>query len=359
MLCVAPDGCDAQPRRGPSPELPEVSGVADRESLLIAFRLQVGGCSLFGSPFYSELMQKAYDDVEAGGRVGELLATWQGDPVRGFLPLRLFGAVHDHVLAGHAPELARYYPTAGGRADADAAWPAFEAVVAQYAADIAPRLEHFPQTNEVRRCAGLLGGFLEIAERTALPLRHYALGPHTWGDRSSPVGISTDWSGAEPCMSARIEIESRAGCDLAPRRIDDHDDARVLESFVWADQPDRLEELRAAIELAKQDPPRVEEARARDWLPAELAAPAKGLCRVVFHSSLWLYLERDEQNEIRDMLTQQGARATRDQPLAWLRHEDGAVAGTVEIRLTRWPGGEERLLGMGHPHGRRVKWHGR
>lgn len=347
----------------------------DRERLLTAFRLQVGGCRHFGSPFYAELMQHAQDDIEANGRVADLLEDWQGDPLRGFLPLRLFGAVHGLVLADEAPELARYYPTAGGRADAEAAWPHFLDVLDTHAAEIRPRLDRFPQTNEVRRCAGLLGGFLLIAGRTGLPLRlleigcsaglnlqwsryRYALGPHAWGDSSSPVLIGTDWSGPAPRLDARVEVESRAGCDLAPRRVDDAAGVRELESFVWPDQPERLEQLRAAIEIARADPPQVEAARAREWLPGQLSAPSRGVCRVVFHSSVWIYLDSDEQAAIRDAMADQGASATPERPLAWLRHEDGAVAGSVEIRLRLWPGGEDSLLGMGHPHGRRVEWLG-
>ena len=31
--------------------------------------------------------------------------------------------------------------------------------------------------------------------------------------------------------------------------------ARLLEAFVWPDQPERLERLRAAIEIVRADPP--------------------------------------------------------------------------------------------------------
>jgi hypothetical protein len=349
--------------------------MVDRARLLVAFRFQAGGCDLFGSPFYAELMRAAHDDVAEGGLVAQILDDWQGDPVRGFLPLRLFGAVHGRVLAGEAPELAACYPTAGGHADAAAAWPAFLAVLERDADRIRPRLERFPQTNEVRRCAGLLGGFLEIAAETGLPLRlreigcsaglnlqwsryHYRLEPHRWGSPDSPVAIEAEWSGGRAKFDSPVEIESRAGCDLAPRDIGDTGAVRELESFVWADQPERLEQLRAAVEITRADPPRVDESRAMHWLPAELDADSRGLCRVVFHSSVWLYLPPEEQASVRGQLADRGAIATRQTPLAWLRHEDGKVPGSMEIRLTLWPGGEDRLLGMGHPHGRFVQWHG-
>ncbi|MDJ0869381.1 MAG: DUF2332 family protein, partial [Myxococcota bacterium] len=314
-------------------------------------------------------------DVRDGGRVARLLAGWQGDPVRGFLPLRLFGAVHGLVLAGRAPELAPYYPTVGGSGDAEAAWPAFLDVVARCRDDILPVLDRFPQTNEVRRCAGLLGGFLEIAARHGRPLRlreigcsaglnlqwaryAYALGAHAWGDAASPVRIAAEWQGPAPALNVRPEIESRAGCDIAPRGVGSDEDVRVLESYVWGDQAERLEQLRAAVRIAREEPPRVERARAVDWLRRELAEDAPGTCTVVYHSSVWSYLPDEEQAEVRALLDAAGARATSGCPVAWLRHEEGGPVGTIEIRVRSWPDGEERLLGRGHPHGRSVEWLG-
>ena len=343
------------------------------ETLVKAFKLQVGGCRLFGSPFYSELLQHALDDLVAGGAIAKLLADFHAEPVRAFLPLRLLGAVHALVLAGEAPELARFYPTAGGVADAGRAWPAFLGVVEECGEAIRARLGRFPQTNEVRRCGGLLGGFLTAAQESGLPLRvreigcsaglnlqwhryFYQLGARTWGDPASPVRIAPEWQGPLPKLDAEVAIESRAGCDLSPPRLADDETVRMLESFIWADQPDRLEQLRAAIRIARDDPPRVDEARAVEWLARELAEPARGTCTVVYHSAVWLYIERDEQAAIRELIEARGARATRDDPVAWLRHEDGEVVGTIEVRLRTWPGGEERLLGMGHPHGKRVEW---
>ncbi|HEM47403.1 MAG TPA: DUF2332 domain-containing protein [Alphaproteobacteria bacterium] len=346
-----------------------------RDPLVTAFRLQAGGCRLFGSQMYARMMEHGLQDVLAGGPVARMLDGFEGDPVRGFLPLRLFGAVHARVLAGQEPELARYYPTAGGVADADAAWPLFVGVVEQHGDALRERLGRFPQTNEVRRCAGLLGGFLEAAHETRLPLRlreigcsaglnlqwsryRYRIGDGVWGDPDSPVRLAPEWTGPLPRLETGVEIESRAGCDLDPPRLADDAAARTLESFVWADQPDRLEQLRAAIAMWRADPPRVDRARARDWLAEELADEARGLCTVVYHSSVWIYVAPEERAAIREILEARGARATSEDPIAWVRHEDGKVPGSVEIRVRVWPGGEERLLGMGHPHGREVEWRG-
>jgi hypothetical protein len=103
--------------------------------------------------------------------MARLVEDFDGDPLRGFLALRVLGAVHERALAGQAPELARHYPTLNGRPEWPAVWEAFRDVVSAQRDSQLPRLASFPQTNEVRRCAGLLGGFLEIARDTGLPLR--------------------------------------------------------------------------------------------------------------------------------------------------------------------------------------------
>lgn len=346
---------------------------ASLESLLTAFHLQAGLCRHFDSPFYADLMAAARDDVEAGGPVHALVADWCGDPIRGFLPLRVFGAVHDRVLSGAAPDLAAHYPTAGGRADAQAAWPGFRDRVARDGELLRPWLERFPQTNEVRRCAGLLGGFLTVAARFGRPLRlleigcsaglnlawpeyHYRLGEHTWGDPDSPVRIETDWRGEAPPRGAAPAIHSRAGCDLAPRSVMDAEAVRGLEAYVWADQPERLAQLRGAAAVARRAPPRIAKASAADWLAEVLPVAPAGVCDVVYHSSVWGYLSPDEQQRVRATIEQRGARAEELGPIAWLRHDDSADGLRIEIRVRVWPGNEEHLLGLGHPHGRVVEW---
>lgn len=56
------------------------------------------------------------------------------------------------------------------------------------------------------------------------------------------------------------------------------------------------------------------------------------------------------------MIAALGARATADAPFAWLRMESPPrTLAIVELRLTLWPGGEDRLLAEVHPHGAWVK----
>ncbi len=56
------------------------------------------------------------------------------------------------------------------------------------------------------------------------------------------------------------------------------------------------------------------------------------------------------------LFAEHAARATPSTPLAWVRHESNANISEIELRLSLWPGGNERHFGMGHPHGRRITW---
>ncbi len=347
------------------------------ERLDAAFRFQIGGCRVFESELYARLLEHAQQDCEAGGPCALLLVGWPGDPLRDFLLLRFLGAVHARVLAGEAPELARHYPSVGGMPEWPGVWQAFLGVVEEQADALRPQLETFPQTNEVRRCAGLLGGFLEVARRypgsrqrlreigTSAGLNlfwdryHYTLAPHEWGTRGSAVKLEAEWSGGSAAFEQVPEIESRAGCDIAPVRLADAAGRLRLESYVWPDQPERLTHLRGAVEIARADPARIEEARAGEWLAGELADAPDGVARIVFHSSVWLYIPEDERARIVDVLESAGAEATAERPLAWLRHEDSDERpGRMELLLRSWPGGQEEKLADGHPHGRKVDWLG-
>jgi hypothetical protein len=88
---------------------------------------------------------------------------------------------------------------------------------------------------------------------------------------------------------------------------------------------------------------------------ARLAEPADGVASVVFHSIVWGYLPLAEQERIVATLAAAGERATPGAPLAWLRMEPGGEQ--TEIRLTTWPGGEERLLGGAGFHGTPLRWY--
>ena len=348
----------------------------DRALAIESFRFQARAATDTGSPIYAEFLARAADDVAAAGPFADLIEGFEGHPILLALPLRVMGAVHRIVLDGRAPALAAYYPSAGGRFEAEPAWRALLDVARAHADEIRASLGANVQTNEVRRSAALLGGFLRVARETGLPLRlreigssaglnlawdryRYELGPHRWGDPRAALVLPADWTGAAPDLAAKVRITSRAGCDVAPLDARDPATRQRLESFVWPEQTDRLAMLREALAAVAADPPRIDAMPAGAWLARELEAPARGEASVVFHSVVWWYIPQDERERIDQEMTAAGARASALAPLAWLRMEgsDPAPLG-AELRLRCWPGGEDRLLAKVHWHGRAIEWLG-
>lgn len=287
----------------------------------------------------------------------------EDDPGPSALALRLMGAVHRIVLRGDSPELAGQYPSAGG--EPRNPWPAFLDTVRVYA-DALRRLVDDPvQTNEPARCAGLLGGFLEIARRAGLPLRllevgasaglnlrfdsyRYELGDERWGPADSGVVLKSRLSGRPP-LDGSVRVVARAGCDAQPVDPRSQEGRLTLTAYVWADQVERLERLRAALTVAGRVDAPVERAHAAEWIEERLAQPAGGAVTVVFHSIVMQYLTAAERERFERAL--RGAR----EPLAWLRMEPEGER-LASLRLTLWPAGDELLLARVGFHGDPVEW---
>src|SRR5262252_2565115 len=257
---------------------------------IVARRLlkQAEWCERLGSTLYSTLLRHAAEDVRAGGVCCAVLHGHHDDPPDSALALRFLGAVHRLVLQEKAPQLAACYPSAGGDSNCDDLWPRFRGVVQDHE-EVLRELVHRPvQTNEVGRCAALLGGFLEVARQTGLPLRlievgaagglilrwdqyRYEAGREGWGDPCSPVHISGAFGDVHPCFDVAATIVERRGCDALPIDPGTEEGELTLESFVWPDQVERLRQLSAAINIARLVSAQVEQANAADWIEATLA----------------------------------------------------------------------------------------
>ena len=347
--------------------------MADDSDLVRALRLQGQFCRSAGSEFTARMLEQAADDVAAGGPVTALLAPWASTPLQAIFndaaALRLAAAVHDLALSGEEAELSAGYAAL----DPARAWTAARATIPTQRARLARFMEHEPQTNEVRRSIALLGGFLEVAAETGLPLRifeigasaglnlswdryRYELGGSAWGDPAASVRMDTDWRGPLPPLEAPVRVIERAACDRRPTDLSDPDQRRRLLSYFWPDQTERLARIHAAIAFAVETGVRVETATAAEWTRARVA-PKPGAATVIFHSSFWPYLPPDGQGELRRIIEAIGARATREAPFAWLSKEPPTdKLAADELTLTLWPGGEARRLAETHPHGAWVKW---
>ena len=141
--------------------------MSSESRLLRSLQLQGQICAGMGSPMYGDVLDRVTADVQAGGVFAAILAGHENDSGRLAVPLRLLGGLHRLALDGSAPQLRRWYPSAGGQWDAEAAWPDIALAASDHADRLRATLDQPPQTNEVGRAAALIGGLLILARRFA------------------------------------------------------------------------------------------------------------------------------------------------------------------------------------------------
>jgi len=341
-------------------------------------REQAGYCRDLGSPFSEVLLERVADDVVAKGPSLALLAPHVDDPGPSALGLRLMGSVHALVLAGRAPGPARHYPSVGGDDDADAAWTAVRALLADYPDAVRERLDRPPQTNEVGRSAALWGGVLQVLASlpTARPVRLWELGASGglnlradrfryladdgpgWGGSDAGVYLDGAWTTTPVGLPPSVEVVERVGVDVLPVDPTTPDGALTLQAYVWPDQSTRLSRLRAAIDVAREVPADVRRGTAVDL--ARDLEPRDGALTVLWHSLMWQYVPRDEQQAVLAEIDRAGAAATVSAPLAHVRFEpvrpESGGPHRFVCAVRTWPGGADRELGEAPPHGVPVTW---
>ena len=344
-----------------------------REQLATNFRRQALGAEALGSALYDDLFKRMADDVEAGGPTWALLEPHAGESLGQAYPLRVLGGAHRLALDGDAPELARHLPSTGGDGDHDGAWRAVLELLRDPPDTMREYLKSPPQTNEVGRSASLIGGFLVIARETGLPVRaleigtsaglnlrfdhfRYEQGANAFGPSDSTVRFTDLWPNGQPPFDASLTVDERSGCDRSPIDPTTADGKMRLLSYVWPDQPARFERMAAAIEIARQVPATLTRADAARWLPEQLAEPAPGRATVVFHSVVTQYFTSDERAELASIMEGAGARATPEAPVAWLRLEPEGDMKFPRLRLSMWPGEQDRLLAHCSFHLGPVDW---
>ncbi|MEA2478399.1 MAG: hypothetical protein QOJ07_321 [Thermoleophilaceae bacterium] len=347
--------------RGPDPTLPE------------RFRRHAASLEHGGrSPLCIALMRGAADDIEAGGPVARLFDGVATPP--GSVPaLRLLAALHHLVLSGDAPELATFYPSAGGARPPAGVWPAALAALEAGHDRVAGRLTRTVQTNDPGRASVLYAALLWLTERHGLPIRLLEIGASAGlnlhadrycqvvdgaelGDPASPLRFDEPWRRAPDLRDAarRLRVVERAGCDLAPLDPGDPGDRMTLLSYLWPDEPERIDRMSAALAVAARDPAPVTAAPAGSWLPGILAATGEPALTVVWHSLLRQYVDPAEWTALEAAFAQ----APRDRgPVVWVSMEptDDHLRN-VALTVRESPDGAERRLARCGDHGPPVVW---
>jgi hypothetical protein len=262
------------------------------------------------SPLNAAILAGAADDIDAGGSVRELVAGVDAPP--GSVPqIRLLSALHELVLAGRAPALAEFYPSAGGTRPPQDVWPAAAGAIDEHFEWLRGRLKVTVQTNEPGRSAVLYLALLWLTHVHRRPLRLLEIGASAGvnllcdrfcylddgrplGDPESPVRFEQPWVPGPPIDLAaaedQLDLVARAGCDLAPLNPARAEDRLRLLSYMWPDEHWRVERARVALELAGRSPVRVAREPASSWLAARLGDDANGALTVVWHSVVRQYV---------------------------------------------------------------------
>jgi hypothetical protein len=264
-------------------------------------------------------------------------------------------------LSGEAPRVAAAY-----RGE-EPIWPAARDALERHFDFVRRFVREQPvQTNEVGRCWALLPLFLLAASRApGRPLDLIELGPSAglnlcwhryryvypsveWGPESAVV-LGGDWRGEFPreLFDVPIDVRRRVGLDRSPIDATSQEGALLLQSFLWADQPERVERQRAAIEILRRDPPELVEADYVDALPRFLARADPAALTIVFSSASTQYLSDEQFGRLDDAI------ASAPTPVAWASMEplrESEDKGSFVLSLDR------QVLADVQYHGRWVEW---
>lgn len=234
------------------------------------------------------------------------------------------------------------------------------------------------QTNEVGRLATLVPAFDRVADGEPLALvelgasaglcllpDRYAYAWHTTGatvrSGAGPL-LECDVRGTFPTRVAVPRVAWRRGVDLNPVDVTDEEQTAWLEVLVWPEAEDRRRQLRAAVEVARADPPTVEAGDLVEALPG-LVEEAGGHGRVVvFHSAALAYLEDDRRQEFTGLITELVAQGR----CHWVSNEGQGVLPEVTATGPEIPDGQPtfvlgvdgRTTAWTHGHGRSMTWFG-
>jgi hypothetical protein len=223
------------------------------------------------------------------------------------------------------------------------------------------------QTNEVQRAWALLPGFLTVAD--GRPFDLLELGPSaglnlvwdryryryatgTWGEGALELAGDDRTPPPAELLQRSVSVARRRGIDLNPVDATTDHGARLLQAFVWADQAERLERLRRAIEEVRADPPELMRGDYVESLPALLGDRREGAQLVVFQTASTMYVERGGMDRVRAALEE----AAHDEPLVYVGGGTAPDDDGFALDIERYPGGGRQRLAVFDFHGEWLDW---
>ncbi|MBU3977217.1 DUF2332 domain-containing protein [Propionicimonas sp.] len=313
----------------------------------------------------------------------EVLTILAAAPQTKRLPVTLFAAIHDVLLANPDEPLADWYPNLSSSRRSDDPVPALLELCSRRRAELIELVRtRTPQTNEIGRSSLLLVGLSLLAAEVG-PLAHLDVGASAGlnllvdrfrydydghhvgaGQIELRCGIRGE-SRPELLPSALPVITSRLGLDLNPVEVSDPEQVRWLEACVWPDQPDRFERLRLALAEAAKHKARLLAGDAIDDLEAAVAELGPGH-PVVTTSWVLNYLGEEGQRRFMKAMDALG----RHRELSLVCYEapnltpgldwptEVAETDLSVLRLFSWRDGRrtDEVIAKGHPHGYWLTW---
>ncbi|MGI3782219.1 MAG: DUF2332 domain-containing protein [Janthinobacterium lividum] len=238
-------------------------------------------------------------------------------------------------------------------------------------------LSRATQTNEVGRLATLAPVLAGLQEQAGRPLALLEAGasaglclyPDRYDYAWPPLGslggsggplLTAAASGPLPVPTRPVEVAWRGGIDLQPVDLSDDRAIAWLQTCVWPEQQERRDRLRAAVAIARADPPTVVRGDLLDLLPDQVAAAGEHGPVVVFHTAVALYLSRTQRETfVETMLELVASGACR-----WVSNEQQDILPSVTATATERPddrlsfvlGVDGRAVALTHQHGAGLRW---
>jgi hypothetical protein len=267
-------------------------------------------------------------------------------------PNLLLGAAT--LIAGRPPDIASLMDMVTTRADE------LRAVM----------LQRTTQTNEPARSAVLLPLLAALPQPLALIEVGTSAGlcllPDRYGydfgekriapdDPDAPV-FRCAVTGPAPFPVGLPRVAWRAGLDLNPLDVASDEDTAWLEALIWPEQEERRRNLRAALTVARRDPPRIVRGDLLHDLAPLMAEAPPDATLVVFHTAVLAYVTPPEARR-RFVDAVRGSRAV------WISNEAPRVFPNIAA-LASQPAPHWRFLlavdgepkAWTGPHGQSLEW---
>lgn len=238
-------------------------------------------------------------------------------------------------------------------------------------------LSRATQTNEVGRLATLVPAFAQLGARLGRPLALLEVGtsaglclyPDRYDFAWPPLGsltgscgpvLTAAADGPLPVPTDPVEVTWRGGIDLHPVDLADDEAIAWLEVCIWPEQQERRDRFRAAVAIARADPPQVVRGDLFELLPDRIEAAREHGPVVVFHSAVAMYLDRARRETFVETMLDLVDTGT----CHWVSHELEDVLPSVTATATAQPddwlsfvlGVDGQAVALTHQHGAGLRW---